>query len=75
MQDSPCDSIGKGVMLNSGDVRLLGVTQSVPIRTTQVIKLDRNIGLALSSYIPPAILSKMSNFADTWSRTRRESGK
>ncbi len=64
----------EGTVLSSGDVKLLAVTHKIPVRQAQPIKLDSRIEAALSSYIPAAILSKMGDFASTWSRGRRESG-
>ena len=64
----------EGSVLPSGDVKLLHVTKRIPIRRAPPLKLDARIEVPLSSYIPKAILSKIGDFASTWSRGRRESG-
>ena len=49
----------EGLMLSSGDVKLLRVNSPIPVRPIPPIKLDPNIASALETYIPSAILSKM----------------
>ena len=49
----------EGFVLSSGDVKLLSIKSPIPARPMSPIKLDPNIELALSSYIPNEILSKM----------------
>ena len=63
----------RGKVLESGDVRLEEITNPIPVRRSPAIKLAPQLEDVLSSYIPMAILSKMGNFASTWSRGRRES--
>ena len=52
----------EGSVLSSGDVRLASIKSPIPMRPAPPIKLEPNIELALSSYIPTAILSKMVRF-------------